>query len=55
MPRALVDAHYGIGGLLAIAIWSELGDCRRFNRSIQVVRHSGLDVTVDQSDRRVTE
>jgi transposase len=50
--RALVDAHYGIGGLLAIAIWSELGDCRRFNRSMQVVRHSGLDVTVDQSDRR---
>jgi transposase len=50
--RALVDAHYGIGGLLATAIWSELGDCRRFRRSMQAVRHAGLDVTVDQSDRR---
>jgi transposase len=50
--RALVEAQYGIGGLLAVAIWSELGDCRRFTRSMQVVRHSGLDVTVDASDRR---
>ena len=49
--RALVDAHYGIGGLIAVAVWSELGDCRRFSRSEQVVRHSGLDVTVDSSDR----
>lgn len=48
--RALVAAHYGIGGLLAVAIWSELGDCRRFSRSMQVVRHAGLDVTVDSSD-----
>ena len=40
-------ANYGIGGLLAVAVWSELGDCRRFSRSEQVVRHSGLDVTVD--------
>ncbi len=50
--RALVDAQYGIGGLIAVAVWSELGDCRRFSRSMQVVRHSGLDVTVDSSDRR---
>ena len=50
--RALVDAQYGIGGLLAVVLWSELGDCRRFSRSEQVVRHSGLDVTVDSSDRR---
>jgi transposase len=50
--RALVDAQYGIGELLAVAVWSELGDCRRFSRSMQVVRHSGLDVTVDASDRR---
>jgi transposase len=50
--RALVDAHYGIGGLLAVAVWSELGDCRRFSRSQQVVRHTGLDVTVDASDLR---
>lgn len=50
--RALVDAKYGIGGLIAVAVWSELGDCRRFSRSEQAVRHSGLDVTVDASDRR---
>ena len=50
--RALVDANYGIGGLIAVAVWSELGDCRRFSRSEQVVRHTGLDVTVDASDRR---
>ena len=50
--RALVEHHYGIGGLLAVAVWSELGDCRRFSRSQQVVRHTGLDVTVDASDLR---
>jgi transposase len=50
--RALVDANYGIGGLLAVAVWSELGNCRRFSRSDQVVRHTGLDVTVDASDLR---
>jgi transposase len=50
--RALVDAQYGIGGLIAVAVWSELGDCRRFSRSRQVVRRTGLDVTVDSSDRR---
>jgi transposase len=50
--RALVEHHYGIGGLLAVAVWSELGDCRRFSRSRQAVRHSGLDVTVDASDLR---
>jgi transposase len=37
--------------LIAVAVWSELGDCRRFSRSQQVVRHTGLDVTVDASDR----
>jgi transposase len=50
--RLLVDSHYGIGGLLAVAIWSEYGDCRRFTRSDQAVRHSGLDVMVDSSDLR---
>ena len=50
--RALVEAQYGIGGLLAVAVWSELGDCRRFSRSDQAVRHTGLDVSVDASDRR---
>jgi transposase len=46
------EAQYGIGGLIAVAVWSELGDCRRFARSEQAVRHTGLDVTVDASDRR---
>jgi transposase len=50
--RALVDANYGIGGLLAVVVWSEFGDCRRFSRSEQAVRHTGLDVTVDASDLR---
>ena len=50
--RALVDSQYGIGGLIAVAVWSELGDCRRFSRSENAVRHTGLDVTVDASDRR---
>jgi transposase len=49
--KALAAAHYGIGPLSAVVVWAELGDCRRFSRSMQVVRHSGLDVTVDQSDR----
>jgi transposase len=52
--RALADAHYGIGGLIAVAVWSELGDCQRFSRSMQVVRHTGLDVTVQSSDRHRT-
>jgi transposase len=50
--RALVEAIFGVGGLTAVAVWSELGDCRRFTRSEQAVRHSGLDVTVDASDLR---
>lgn len=50
--RALVASQYGIGGMIAVAVWSELGDCQRFTRSDQAVRHTGLDVTVDQSDRR---
>ena len=49
--KALAAAHYGIGPLTAVVVWAELGDCRRFSRSMQVVRHTGLDVTVDQSDR----
>jgi transposase len=50
--RALIDTHYGIGPLTAVAVWSELGDCRRFTRSLPAVRHSGLDVNVDSSDQR---
>jgi transposase len=49
--RALADTHYGIGPLTAVFVWAELGDCRRFSRSMQVVRHTGLDVLVDSSDR----
>ena len=49
--KALIKAHYGVGPLTAVIVWSELGDCRRFTRSRQVVRHTGLDVTVDMSDR----
>jgi transposase len=49
--RALAETHYGIGPLIAVFVWAELGDCRRFSRSLQVVRHSGLDVNVDSSDR----
>ena len=49
--KALTAAHYGIGPLTAVVVWAELGDCQRFSRSMQVVRHTGLDVTVDQSDR----
>jgi transposase len=52
--KALAAAHYGIGPLTAVVVWAELGDCRRFSRSDQVVRHTGLDVTVDASDRHRT-
>lgn len=49
--RVLAETHYGIGPLIAVFVWAELGDCRRFSRSMQVVRHSGLDINVDSSDR----
>jgi transposase len=38
--------------LSSVAVWSELGDCRRFSRSDQVVRHAGIDVTVHSSDSK---
>lgn len=47
--RALM-AHYGIGELTAPAILAELGDVRRFSSSRHAVRHSGLDITVWDSD-----
>lgn len=50
-PRALT-AHYGIGRLCATVIWAEMGDCRRFRNSDQVVRLTGLDVTVWASDSK---
>ncbi len=42
--------EYGIGSLLAVAIWAELGDCRRFSSSGAAVRHTGIDITVHSSD-----
>ena len=50
--RTLIEQLYGFGPLAAVVVWSELGDCQRFTRSRQVVRHTGLDVTVDASDSR---
>jgi transposase len=48
--QALQVAHYGVGPLTSVAIWSEMGDCRRFHSSDDAVRHAGLDVTVYSSD-----
>ena len=50
--QALIRELYGVGALLAPMILAELGDCRRFGSSDDVVRHSGLDVTVYSSDRK---
>jgi len=49
--RAVMDTHFGVGPVTAVIAWAELGDCRRFSRSEQAVRHSGLDITVHASDR----
>jgi transposase len=49
--RALIDAYYGVGELVAVTILSELGDCRRFANSRDAVRYGGMDITVYQSDR----
>jgi transposase len=51
--RAL-DQLYGIGPVTAVAIWAELGDVGRFTSSRQVVRHTGLDITVYSSDGKRT-
>lgn len=48
--RALRETHYGVGALTSVAIWAELGDCRRFRSSDDAVRHTGLDITVYASD-----
>src|SRR5207302_9401714 len=50
--RALWEKHFGVGGLLAVAIWAEMGDPRRFSSSADAVRHSGLDITVYSSDSK---
>jgi transposase len=49
-PAAL-RPEYGIGPLLSVVIWAELGDCRRFSSSDDSVRYAGIDVTVYNSDR----
>lgn len=47
---ALRATQFGVGAVTAVAIWAELGDVRRFSGSSDVVRHTGLDVTVYSSD-----
>lgn len=49
---ALRAAHFGIGPVTSVAIWAELGDVRRFGNSGDVVRHTGLDITVYSSDTK---
>ncbi len=50
--RALVDELFGVGELTAAVIWAEMGDTRRFSSSDQAVRHTGLDITVYESDAK---
>jgi transposase len=50
--RAL-QGHFGIGPVLAVCIFAEIGDARRFSSSRKLVRLSGLDITVYESaDKR---
>jgi transposase len=48
--RALRATQFGVGAVTSVAIWAELGDVRRFGNSDDVVRHTGLDITVHSSD-----
>lgn len=48
--RALMAQYYGIGPILAVTIIAELGDAARFHNGREVVRYTGLDVTVFSSD-----
>jgi transposase len=48
--RALRATQYGVGPVTSVAIWAELGDVRRFGNSGDVIRHTGLDITVYSSD-----
>jgi transposase len=48
--RALLTRHYGIGQVTAPTILAELGDARRFAGGDQVVRYTGLDITVYDAD-----
>lgn len=47
---ALRATQFGIGPVTSVTIWAELGDVRRFANSDDVVRHTGLDITVYSSD-----
>jgi transposase len=48
--RALRATQFGAGAVTSVAIWAELGDVRRFGNSDDVIRHTGLDITVYSSD-----
>ncbi|MGH3125734.1 MAG: transposase, partial [Streptosporangiaceae bacterium] len=50
--RALCATQFGVGPVTSVAIWAELGDVRRFGNSDDVVRHTGLDITVYSSDTK---
>ena len=47
---ALRATQFGVGAVTSVAIWAELGDVRRFGNSDDVIRHTGLDITVYSSD-----
>jgi transposase len=47
---ALRATQFGVGAVTSVAIWAELGDVRRFASSDDVIRHTGLDITVHSSD-----
>ena len=48
----LARRPYGIVPWISVALWAELGDCWRFSRSTNAVRHAGLNVVVAASNRR---
>jgi transposase len=48
--RVLRATQFGVGAVTSVAIWAELGDVHRFASSSDVVRHTGLDITVYSSD-----
>src|SRR5450755_864033 len=52
--RMLIEELYGVGELTSVTILAELGDTRRFQNSRDAVRYSGLDITVHQSDARLS-
>ena len=48
--RALHEQLFGVGPLISVFIWAEMGDTRRFRSSADKLRHAGLDITVYSSD-----